>query len=260
MPTDSDRKRSRAIERRTADLDGVSLSYMIRRHPRAKHMRVQVNPFDGTVVTMPRRLRFYPNPDEFVRKNGEWILNKLSDNGIDPSEGSATNRRLISGQLIPFRGEEHQILILVLPITRPHVLYSDIEKSISLYIPRTNEKSVEEIFRAWARKRSKEVVEDSLERAAALIGTAPSKLTVREQRTKWGSCSADGKISINWRLLFFPPQVLDYVVVHEVCHLLEFNHSIKFWRLVAKNFPNYRWAVDWLATEGTKARNLMVQV
>jgi predicted metal-dependent hydrolase len=85
---------------------------------------------------------------------------------------------------------------------------------------------------------------------AAALGVAYTRLTLRDQRSRWGSCSSKGALSFNWRLVLAPHDVLDYVVVHEVCHLVEHHHGSAFWQLVERRRPGYREAKNWLDTHG----------
>jgi predicted metal-dependent hydrolase len=85
---------------------------------------------------------------------------------------------------------------------------------------------------------------------AAALGVEYKRLTLRDQRSRWGSCSSKGTLSFNWRLVLAPHDVLDYVVVHEICHLVELNHSERFWRLVEKRRPAYRESKQWLDDHG----------
>jgi hypothetical protein len=85
---------------------------------------------------------------------------------------------------------------------------------------------------------------------AAALGVRYTRLTVRGQRGRWGSCSSSGALSFNWRLVLAPHDVLDYVVVHEVCHLAEHNHGTAFWRLVEQRRPGYRESKQWLDDHG----------
>ena len=81
-------------------------------------------------------------------------------------------------------------------------------------------------------------------------GGSYSRITIRDQKTRWGSCSAKGTLSFNWRLMLAPPTVLDYVIVHELCHLTYMNHSAAFWRKVESVYPDYRTARKWLKDHG----------
>jgi len=81
---------------------------------------------------------------------------------------------------------------------------------------------------------------------ARLHGIAVGRISVRAQKTRWGSCSARGTISLNWRLIHAPPHVADYLIIHELMHRREMNHSARYWKLVARACPGYRRAEEWL--------------
>ena len=85
---------------------------------------------------------------------------------------------------------------------------------------------------------------------AAALGVTYERITLRDQRSRWGSCSSKGALSFNWRLVLAPHDVLDYVVVHEVCHLAEHHHGPEFWALVQRRRPNYRDSKNWLDEHG----------
>jgi predicted metal-dependent hydrolase len=89
-----------------------------------------------------------------------------------------------------------------------------------------------------------------LDAAAAALGTGYERLSIRDQRTRWGSCSAEGAIAINWRLLLAPDGILDYVVWHEACHLAVLDHSPRFWALLERHRPGYRDERRWLRRNG----------
>jgi predicted metal-dependent hydrolase len=101
-----------------------------------------------------------------------------------------------------------------------------------------------------ARHAARELVTMLAEEEADVLGVAYRQIVIRDQRTRWGSCSPGGTLSFNWRLVLAPLEVLDYVVVHELCHLREPNHSPRFWRLVAGRRPDWRRPRDWLREYG----------
>jgi predicted metal-dependent hydrolase len=106
------------------------------------------------------------------------------------------------------------------------------------------------VSEAEARRATRELVGMLVDDEAAALGVAVSRIEVRDQRTRWGSCSTRGTLSFNWRLVLAPLDVLDYVVVHEVCHLREPNHSHRFWGLVESRRPAWRAQRDWLREHG----------
>ena len=106
----------------------------------------------------------------------------------------------------------------------------------------------------WYRRRARAEVAPRLDAACARAGTNYSRLQIRGQRTRWASCSSTGAMSFNWRLLLAPPEILDYVVEHEVAHLELLDHSPRFWRLLASRCPEWREREAWLRRHGHALR------
>jgi predicted metal-dependent hydrolase len=106
----------------------------------------------------------------------------------------------------------------------------------------------------WYRRRARAEVAPRLDAACARAGTRYAGLQIRGQRTRWASCSAGGAMSFNWRLLLAPPEILDYVVEHEVAHIEVLDHSTRFWRLLASRCPGWREREGWLRRHGHALR------
>lgn len=102
----------------------------------------------------------------------------------------------------------------------------------------------------WLRGRARGHFRERLAELAPSMGLDPPPFSVRGQRARWGSCSPGGGLSLNWKLLFAPPEVVDYVLIHELAHLREANHSARFWALVARRCPRYRRHRAWLREHG----------
>ena len=105
--------------------------------------------------------------------------------------------------------------------------------------------------KACLAKQAKDVICERIAHFAPLLGPRrPARVTIREQKTRWGRCSRKGNLNFIWKLLRAPREALDYVVVHELCHLYEFNHSARFWRMVESVLPDYAQWKLWLAQHG----------
>jgi predicted metal-dependent hydrolase len=107
-----------------------------------------------------------------------------------------------------------------------------------------------DISETEARRAVRELVAMLIEEEAPELGVEPKRIQIRDQRSRWGSCSTTGTLSFNWRLVLAPFEVLDYVVVHELCHLREPNHSRRFWKLVENRRPDWREQRAWLNEHG----------
>jgi predicted metal-dependent hydrolase len=146
-------------------------------------------------------------------------------------------------------------------VVRPRATDAEIDEAIALHLPwleRQLAKATEPVLglerlrltEAQGRREARERITLIAQSEAVALGARYTRITLRDQRSRWGSCSASGALSFNWRLVLAPHDVLDYVVVHEVCHLVELHHGASFWRLVEKRRPGYRDSKAWLDTHG----------
>ncbi|HEX3032765.1 MAG TPA: SprT family zinc-dependent metalloprotease [Bacillota bacterium] len=104
----------------------------------------------------------------------------------------------------------------------------------------------------WYRQAAAGHIRARLDHYCSIMGVTYNTLRIKEQKTRWGSCSKLGNVNFNWRLMLAPEWVIDYVIVHELCHLRVLNHSHQFWRLVARYMPDYAQAREWLKTNGAR--------
>ncbi|MGN0393128.1 MAG: M48 family metallopeptidase, partial [Bariatricus sp.] len=100
------------------------------------------------------------------------------------------------------------------------------------------------------RDKARDIFEQKVSYYARMMGVSYGRIAIRDQKTRWGSCSGEGNLNFNWRLIFAPAGVLDYVVVHELAHRKEMNHSPRFWRVVEDTMPEYRKYQKWLKENG----------
>jgi predicted metal-dependent hydrolase len=208
--------------------------YRIRRSTRARRVRVTVDP-DGTVtVTLPRRAPERAAADA-VEELAPWIARRRRTLARVAAEVARTPGT------VPYLGET---LRLVAQPGRERVH----RRGDALLVPHGDPRpTLERFYRRAARAE----IAPRLDAATARAGSRHTGLTIRAQRTRWASCSSEGRMSFNWRLLLAPPEILDYVVEHEVCHLDVMDHSPRFWALLEARVPDWRAHAAWLRRYGS---------
>ncbi len=131
-------------------------------------------------------------------------------------------------------------------------LHIDGERCILRLRDGQDEAAVRQAIRQGLSRLALERIREQLEIYAPRLAVRYGRVTIRDQRSRWGSCSAKHNLNFNWKLIMAPPQVLEYVVIHELCHLIEFNHSARFWRLVESQMPEYEAWKKWLKLHGAE--------
>lgn len=204
---------------------------------RAKRYVLRVQP-DGTLrVTVPRG-GSRREAQEFVEKNRRWIERERRRVREEHAP-----RQWTPGSRILLRG--HAVAVGVEPGPKGHVIRYGERRVVVLALDDIRT-AVEHDLRELARA---ELV-PRLYELAAKHGLAVRAVSIRNQRSRWGSCARNGRIALNFRLVQMPPEVRDYVLLHELMHLRQQNHSRRFWRLVASVCPHFREAERWLRTKG----------
>jgi hypothetical protein len=211
---------------------GTRLAYTIRSSSRRRTLALQVYP-DGSVrVAAPIRLPLSRIRD-FVRQHFDWIHRKLDELA---AHRRVATRALQAGDGLPYLGETLTLRLMTSTGSRAGVRRHGQELRVGV----SGRQPPRLLLEDWYRCEATRYAASRVAHYAGLVGRAPQGLVIRGQRTRWGSCSARGTVSLNWRLLQLPPGYLDYVIVHELCHLLQRNHSPRFWREVARVMPDYQ--------------------
>jgi predicted metal-dependent hydrolase len=223
----------------------LSIPYRIRRSERARRARILVDA-DGVEVVVPRRFPLR-EVEPFVREKGPWIERTLQR--LRESEAELPPARLVDGGEVPYLGERLGLAVSVEPRrARTHVARRG--ETLRVAVGEPGEAALRDALEGWYRRRARVEVAWRLDAATARAGTRYTRLQIRGQRTRWASCSATGAMSFNFRLLLAPPEILDYVVEHEVAHLELHDHSQRFWDLLAARVPEWRERERWLRAYG----------
>jgi predicted metal-dependent hydrolase len=176
----------------------------------------------------------------FAEKHGGWIAARL---GRLPQPAPFAH-----GTLLPLRGVEHRIE------HRRHMrgtVWVESTAEERLICVAGEMPHVARRVRDFLKREAKSDLEAASRAAAGRLGVAIKRVSIRDQSSRWGSCSTTGVLSYSWRLILAPPFVLDYLAAHEVAHLIEMNHSLKFWRLVERICPDVGRAKTWLDAYGS---------
>ena len=221
-------------------LDDQTVSYAVKRSSRAKHARLEVRVETGLTVVIPSSYNINDIPD-LLRKKGRWILDKLAK--YASGQPITKGKELKSGDFIPYLGRHLKVVTRHDPGTVDGV---KLEKNRLLVDLNSRNGRLNLVLEWWYRQQAEKLIKERADELCPRLGVAYNRLTVRGAKTRWGSCSQKGNLNFNWKLMMAPEPVIDYVIIHELAHLKEMNHSKNFWKLVAEYCPKWRNHRKWL--------------
>jgi len=214
----------------------------VRRHPSARRLTLRVSRTRrAVIVTLPIQCDI-GEASSFVSRNIEWVRERLN------SLPRPVPFR--DGALLPLRGEFHRVVFTGKREPGRVVQRQPTEIGLpELHVSGRAEHGARRL-RDWLFDEARHDLDERVLHHARSLGVAPKRITVRDQATRWGSCSTTGVLSFSWRLILAPARILDYVAAHEVAHLKEMNHGPQFWTLVARSMPTMKEAKRWLQLYG----------
>lgn len=184
------------------------------------------------------------DPQKFIEENSDWVLDKKHE--FDDYRDRVPDRSFEEGAEFPYTGDSYTVEV------------EDREEArvegdrIVLPVREVERDGFQDALESFYRDRAEELFTEHVECYAEEMDVEYESVTVRNQRTRWGSCSPKQNLSFNWRLTMAPEEVLEYVVVHELAHLIEKNHTDKYWRVVQEYMPDYKEYADWLEENSPK--------
>lgn len=196
---------------------------------------------DIMVVSVPRSLT-KNKLEEMINDRQVWAEKRLARLAADYGRLKLP-KYYTGGETFPYLGRERPLTVIVSGSrTRPKCSLNG--DRFTVEIPRVEEGEqpdlVKKALDKWYRLQAEQVLSNCVEKWTAGVGPKPASVQIRNQRSRWGSCSRKGAINLNWRLVLLPPELLEYVVVHELCHLRRPDHSPKYWALVEKSISDYK--------------------
>ena len=228
------------VQKRTATIKHQTITYTLRRSFRARRTRIEISQRTGLTVVVPRSYGVSHIPG-LLKSKEEWISKHLAR--LAQRQSLPAPRTLQNGDKVPYLGRE-------LEVARQENHHADD------VVLRGNELVVNpDLFsngllgpalEQWYRAEAARLINDMACRLSSQIRIKYRRIAIRGQKTRWGSCSRRKNLSFNWKLIMAPEPVVEYVVIHELLHLREMNHSRKFWELVARYCPDWRELKKWL--------------
>lgn len=220
--------------------------YDLVRTERKKSASIFVTP--GHVQVLVPKALSTPRIETIVDKNSGEIRRKLRE---FEDHIPSSNMEFVNGEEIPYLGRRYRLKLMHSEEQKVRLLNGRLCVPVSktkdglLKVTEMQGKIV-----AWYSNRAAHRLSDKVDRYACQVGVVPGLIRIKSMKSRWGSCSSGGKLTFNWRLMMAPNHAVDYVVVHELSHILEPNHGPKFWRLVGRILPNHEKSRAWLKMNG----------
>lgn len=198
----------------------------------------------NVVITVPKSMP-QSEAKSLLLKKSNWINKQLS---LQKQAATLTSRNYVEGEFFSYRGKPRYLSIHATRYPGQKIL--DDRILLSLTTDEFSQELIKELITQLFRESAEQHLKERTEQYAKKIAVQPSDIRIKQYKSRWGSCSIRGQISYNWRIIMAPDPIIDYVVVHELCHLIEHNHSPRFWKLVEQFSPNYREHRNWLRENG----------
>lgn len=213
------------------------------RSARRKTIAIKIQ--DGNVtVRLPKLMPLWL-AKQFVMRKQQWIEDKLKNFQQRPPK-----RQFIEGELQPFMGEQYPLHIIQEPQRqRLHVLL-DQQKLVIMAPPNVTALQIRQALTRWYRRQAESLLPERVKQLAEQTSLRPNQVQIKSYKARWGSCTMRGDIQLNWQLVQATQSINDYVIIHELCHLRQHNHSKAFWDLVEQFDPNFREHRRWLKQHG----------
>ncbi|HWU69453.1 MAG TPA: SprT family zinc-dependent metalloprotease [Stenotrophobium sp.] len=221
---------------------------------KARSIRIEVRSRREVVLVIPRResprvaREFLASRDAWVRQKLAELQMRSGDAALDPQRMNWNNR-----DRLPLRGIDTLVRLTAASLRGISLRWE--HGAIDVFCPSAmlgDRGKLEQALRQGLQHQARQDAQRLLAEESARLGVRHGELRIADQKSLWGSCSAEGNISLSWRLVMAPPEVFRYVVVHELCHIRHHDHSDAFWALVARQMPDYERHRGWLQDQGAR--------
>ncbi|WP_408900414.1 M48 family metallopeptidase [Photobacterium piscicola] len=208
---------------------------------------VTINVIEGVVsITVPKALDL-SRIVQVVESKHTWIIEKLA---IHKQAAPKRDKEFVSGEAFSYLGRNYRLKV-------NHGDYQSIrliQGRLAITLPDDINHSIyaRKGLIAWYKRQAEKKIREKVERYAGIVGVETGVIRIKSFKSRWGSCTPYGDVEFNWVIMMAPNRVVDYVVIHELCHLIQMDHSPQFWREVERVMPDYLEHKEWLKTNGYK--------
>lgn len=226
-------------------IDTLNCSYSVTYSKRRKTICIRVVGVNAIELIVPSSIKNF-DARKLLTTKLHWLKNQMAR--LKAVEENPLNQKLNTGTTVLFLGVPRSLKVV-------HTKMSDCsiklnEKEILVQLPFPSDEYLAVTLESWYKKAAAMILEEKTTFWSSQLGVMPKKITIKDQKTRWGSCSSLGNINYNWRIVMAPSAIIDYLVIHELSHLIEPNHSQKFWKVVQRHCPNFKQDRKWLKTNG----------
>jgi predicted metal-dependent hydrolase len=234
----------------TLTFGALQITYGLRRSNRKKTVNIAVDPREGVLVTAPQDIDA-EHVHRIIARKARWIADKLGD--LRENNGTAYDREFVSGESFPYLGRNYRLKII--PDARagilPRLLRGRFEVRVDRLLPVTQRSTIiRSALCRWYQEHAAQRIPERVSSLALRLGMISPPILIRDQQKRWASCDRRGQIRFNWRIIMAPISLVDYVVAHELCHLMRHDHSPTFWKLLRTVMPDYVERRERLRREG----------
>jgi predicted metal-dependent hydrolase len=230
----------------------TTIDYTLEFYPNKKDITISVEWQNGVLVKAPEGLN-EKQLDAILYKKAAWIIDKWK--AINEIADPPAPKEFLSGEKIPYLGRMYRLKVYKDAVVKPQLQFHQGKFVATIPSNWTDEERISyfyQAFKRWYIDHGEKKLKERLAIYLPKMGVSPTKLQLKEQIMRWGTCTPEGAIYLNWRIMMAPMSVIDYLLVHELAHLKHPNHSASFWQLVQSILTDYEQRKEWLRINGPR--------
>lgn len=226
-------------------IEGQGYQVNVKRTSRRKTASMLVE--EGVVTLIVPKALDAERIEKLVADKHSWIIEKLA---IYQSSQPASEKEYVSGEAFPYLGRHYRLKVQAGELTATKLIHGRI--TVTVPEPQSQRHYIRKALENWYQRQAQKKIREKVERYRSVVGVETGVIRIKPFKSRWGSCTPYGDLEFNWLIVLAPNRVVDYVVIHELCHLIQHDHSPKFWKEIERVMPDYQECKEWLKENGHK--------